>query len=466
VLREGRQNSPAAEAVWIINTPRPVLSGTPNTSHIHLKRPKQAPPVSWGACSRWKVSRMVRGAELLKKLFLLVLLAGALAVILWGVLRRGEPPKVNFARVKRQTLVSTLPTNGKAEPSVWQAVRAETSGVVSRAPVEDGQAVAEGTVMAAITDLTLQGEIDTAQSKLNEARAALTSQEAGGRPSEFAEIDNNLARAQFELTQAKKSLVSLERLVAQHAATKQEVEAAREKVEQLELEIAGLDKRRRSLVSPQDVAAARARVADAQTALNLARQRGALTLVRSPMAGVVYGREVREGSYVNAGDLIANVGRMDQLRVRVYVDEPELGRVAVGQPVTITWDALPGQQWHGKVDRKPFAVQPLGSRQVGEVVCSIVNEGHALIPGTNVNAEIRTAVVENALVIPKEALRHDSQGDYVFVLKDGAIERRAVKKGASSLTMVQIVEGLTETDAAALPSDTPIKVGDRVTASM
>ena len=132
---------------------------------------------------------------------------------------------------------------------------------------------------------------------------------------------------------------------------------------------------------------------------------------------------------MNAGDLIANVGRMDRLRVRVYVDEPELGRVAVGQPVTITWDALPGRQWHGQVDKKPITVQALGSRQVGEVICSIANDERALIPGTNVNAEIRTAVVENALVVPKETLRHDSSGDYVFALKGDTIERRAVKKG-------------------------------------
>jgi HlyD family secretion protein len=134
--------------------------------------------------------------------------------------------------------------------------------------------------------------------------------------------------------------------------------------------------------------------------------------------------------------------------------------------VTITWDALPGRQWHGQVEKKPVAVQALGSRQVGEVVCSIANEGRALIPGTNVNAEIRTAVVENAMVIPKETLRHDAQGDYVWALKGGAVERRAVKKGASSITMVQVVEGLSDTDAVALPSDTPLKAGDRVAATM
>jgi HlyD family secretion protein len=382
------------------------------------------------------------------------------------VLRKGDPPKVNFARVKRQTLVSTLPTNGKVEPSLWQAVRAETGGIVSRAPVEDGQTVAAGVVLAAIADPSLQAEIDAAQAKLNEARANLASQEAGGKPAEFTDIENNLARARFDLEQAQKTLATLERLVARHAATQQEADAARDKVQQSELEIAGLEKRKRSLVSPTEVAAARARVGDAETALQLAGRREALSLVRSPMAGVVYGREVRAGSYVNPGDLVANVGQMDRLRVRVYVDEPELGRVAVAQPVTITWDALPGRQWHGEVEKKPVAVQALGSRQVGEVVCSIANEGRALIPGTNVNAEIRTAVVENAMVIPKEALRHDAQGDYVLALKGGAVERRAVKQGASSITLVQIVEGLGDADAVALPSDTPVKDGDRVTAAM
>jgi HlyD family secretion protein len=402
----------------------------------------------------------------LKKLVWLLLLVGIAAVIVWGVLRKAEPPKVNFARVKRQTLISTLPTNGKAEPSEWQAVRAETSGVVNRAPVEDGQVVAVGTVLAAIADPVLPAEIETAQAHLNEARANLATHEAGGKPAEFTEIENNLARAKFDRSQAQRALESLERLVAQHAATKQEADAAREKVQQSELEIAGLEKRKLSLVSPTEVNAAGARVRDAETSLALAEKRAALSFVRSPMAGVVYGREVRAGSFVNAGDLIANVGKMDQLRVKVYVDEPELGRVQVGQPVTLTWDALPGRQWHGTVETKPVAVQALGSRQVGEVVCSIVNEGRALIPGTNVNAEIRTAVVENALVIPKETLRHDAQGDYVFALQGDAIARRPVKKGASSLTMVQVLEGLSDGDAVALPSEIPIKSGDRVTATM
>jgi HlyD family secretion protein len=399
-----------------------------------------------------------------KKLLPLLLLVGVAAVIVWGVLRKGEPPRVNFVRVQRQKLVSTLPTNGKAEPAEWQAVRVETGGVVSSIAVQDGQAVAKGAIMATISDPTLQAEIDAAQAKVAEARANLAAVEAGGRPAELTDIENNLTRARFDLQQAQKIQASLERLKAKQAATQQEVDAAHEKVQQTQLEIAGLEKRRTSLVAPPEIAAAKARLGDTETALRLARERGALSMVRASIAGTVYGREARQGSYVNAGDLIANIGRMDQLRVRVFVDEPELGRVAVGQPVTITWDALPGRQWEGRVERMPTEIQSLGSRQVGEVIVSIPNADRELIPGTNVNAEIRTAVVDQALVIPKEALRHDAQGDYVYVMKGEAIERRPVKKGVASITQVQVTDGLGEGDAVALPGDVPVKPGDRVTA--
>ena len=62
---------------------------------------------------------------------MLLLLAGIAAAIGWGILRKNEPPKVNFARARRQTLVSTLPTNGKVEPFEWQAVHSEAAGFAS-----------------------------------------------------------------------------------------------------------------------------------------------------------------------------------------------------------------------------------------------------------------------------------------------------------------------------------------------
>lgn len=397
----------------------------------------------------------------MKKLLVAVLVVAA-AVLGLGVFRKSSPPKVNFTQVKRATLVSTLPTNGKVEPFEWQPIRAERPGIVNDVPVRNGDTVRKDQVIATISDPTLQADIQAGEARVAEAQANLSALNSGGKPAELVEIDNSLKQARLELEQQKKDQAALTRLAEKQAATKMDVDAASQKVQQSETAIEGLERRRQSLVAKTDVAAAQARLQDAQATLRLARDRAAQVLVRAPIAGTIYGLAIRAGAYLNPGDLVANVGQLDRVRIRLYVDEPELGRVAEGQPVSITWEALPGKQWDGSVERRPTSIQPLGSRQVGEVICLIENAGHILLPGTNVDATIRTAVVENALLIPKEALRRDAQGPFVFRLDGDMIERRSVTTGNSSLSQVQITAGLADGDRIAMPSDVPLKSGDRV----
>ncbi|MGA1998277.1 MAG: efflux RND transporter periplasmic adaptor subunit [Bryobacteraceae bacterium] len=397
------------------------------------------------------------------KKWLVVILVVAAAVIGWGLLRKSKPPQAPFVRARRQKLVGTLPTNGKVEPLEWQAVRAETAALVVRVPVDEGARVAKGAVLAQTSDPTLEAGFESAQARVAEARAALNALEQGGRPAEVAEIDNSLARARFDLATGTKEYQALGRLEQKQAATRLEVQTAADKVQALELEIRGLETRRASLVAATDVEGARARLAGAEAALALARTRQALSVLHSPLGGVVYQLAVRPGAYLNPGDLVADVGRLDRVRVRVYVDEPLLGRVAKGQPVIITWEALPGKRWEGRVEQMPTAIQTLGTRQVGEVVCTIENPGGELLPGVNVDAEIRTEMADDAIVIPKEALHHDATGDWVFLLRGDIVEHRPVKTGIGTVTTIQILDGIREGDQVATPGDATLEPGQRVT---
>ena len=190
----------------------------------------------------------------MKKLLLLPLLV-VVAVIGWGIFRKSTPPAVTFSRVKRETLVSTLPTNGKVEPFQWQAVRAQAAGLVSRVDAVEGHPVANGAALAVMTDPSLEADIDTAQAKVAEAEANVASLEAGPRPAELTEIENGVARANLELQQAEREQAALQRLADKQAATAVEVTAARDKGEQLKLQIAGLEKRRRNVTPQPDIAA-------------------------------------------------------------------------------------------------------------------------------------------------------------------------------------------------------------------
>jgi len=397
-----------------------------------------------------------------KRTILLITLIPLAALGFWSYFKKTEPPVVPFAKARRETLVSTLITNGKVEPLEFVAVRVDTPGLVVKLPIKEGLAVSKGTVLAGLNAPALQSQMDAAQARVEQARADLAVIERGGKKSELAEIESSLERARLDREAAQREYSTLRRLEEKHAATRVDVDAARGKLRQAELDIQAFERRRASLVSGADRAVADARLREAEADVQLARRRIADTIVRSPISGVVYSLPIRQGAYLNVGDLVANVGVLDRLRVRVYVDEAELGRVGVGMPVTITWDALAGKKWQGAVEQMPSQIQTLGTRQVGEVLCTIENPGHELVPGTNVNAEIRSSVVENALTIPKEALRHDPNSVGVFLLTGDTLHRRALKTGSSSISRVQITEGLADGEAVALPTDLPLRDGERV----
>ncbi len=188
-------------------------------------------------------------------------------------------------------------------------------------------------------------------------------------------------------------------------------------MDELEVQVKGLKDEKAALVAPTDRASAEARLRDAQATLKLADVKLSQSVVRAPIDGEVYQFDLKRGSYLNTGDTVAMIGRLDRVNVKVYVDERDLGRVMKGMPVRITWDGLAGREWRGVVNKLPTQISALGTRQVGEVVCLIDNPRRELLPGTNVNVEIRAESAENALTIPKEALRNEKGQEGVYLLR-------------------------------------------------
>lgn len=365
-------------------------------------------------------------------------------------------------QVKRGTLVDMLATNGKADPAEWTAVHAQKAGPVKRVLVQQGQVVAQGAPLVELESIDAVTNLAAAEARARQASAELEIRQKGGSATELAAIESSMKEARLEERVARREYESLERLQAKKAATAQEVAVARDRLKQAEAAIEALDRKRASLVVESDIAVAKARARDAQIALDAARRRLEQSTIRSPISGTVYSLSVRVGAFVSPGDELARIGKLDKMRVEIYVDEPELGRVRVGLPVSITWDARPGQTWTGKVERVPTEVVTLGTRQVGTVIAVVDNANGELLPGTNVNAAIRSHVVENALIIPKEALRRREQENGVFVLQDGRVQWRPVEIGASSVTEVQVMAGLGEGDRVALATERPLQEGEPV----
>ncbi len=396
----------------------------------------------------------------MKKLLIVLVALGALAAsVSWMLTRPPGPKVVDFAKVTRQRLETTLTTNGKVEPVEFASIRAEIDGPIKRLAVEKGQPVAAGQVLA---ELDVPTELPAAESRVAAAISELQILESGGGPAALAEIDQALAKIPLEMQFARQQIAALERLVAKQAEPRQALVTAQEKLRQLESDQQALRNRRSSLLPPGGKEAAQARLRDAQAAVAAAKRRLEQAVIRTPIAGTLYSLAVRKGGYLRAGDPVAEVGRTETLMAVVYVDEPELGKVARGMPVRLTWDAAPGREWRGEVEKLPAQVIALGTRQVGEVACRIPNREGLLPPGANVQAEIQSKVVERALTAPKSALRREGSEWGVFALDGDKVAWRLVKLGSSSVTMAEIAEGLSEGDAVALATENPLKAGDRV----
>jgi RND family efflux transporter MFP subunit len=215
---------------------------------------------------------------------------------------------------------------------------------------------------------------------------------------------------------------------------------------------------------------AQARLHDAQAEVSLAQHRVALGNIKTPISGTLYQFDLKLGAYLQPGDIVGLIGDLEQVKVTVYVDEPDLGRVAEGMPVTITWDARPGQKWFGHVNKLPTEVTALGTRTVGEVTTIVDNPNHDLIPGVTVNATIISKVVSDALAIPKAALRVIQGVNGVYKLQGDHLVWTPVKPGVSDINNVQILEGLKQGDKVAdrvvEPSDAEITNGMRVRATV
>jgi HlyD family secretion protein len=396
--------------------------------------------------------------------WLAILLVGAAVIVAWVATKRAAAPEVEFVKVARETLISSLSTNGKVEPIEWMPVRSERSGVITRVLVSRGQQVAKDQPLVELDTRVASADLSKAQAAIQEAKAQQQVFTQGGRIAERQEIDSNLARARLDLEAARKSYQALERLVAKQAATRQELDGARQLVDQLQLRIQSLETSKGAIVTGIDKDIAKARLQEAQAAAVVAQANLDLSIIRAPMDGTLYDFDLKQGSYVNPGDAIAKVGKLDRVRVTVYVDEPDLGKVHQGELVIITWDALPGHQWKGRVDKLPTQIMPLGTRQVGEVGCIIENPDRDLLPNANINADIQATVVENALAIPKEAIRRQGSETGVLLLQGDRVVWRKVSLGISSYAKSQVLSGLSEGDAGALPSEKPIQSGSRVQA--
>ncbi len=388
-------------------------------------------------------------------------IAGAVFIlaVAAGVFQLVRPLRIRITTTEptRETIQSTITTNGKVEPVKNFEAHATGPSTVRKVLVSEGEKVHKGQLLVQLDDAGARAQLARALAQLKAAQSQTTDVQATNASSQA-----DLTKAKLEVGEAQRSLEALQRLKAQGAASQAEVDAAQDRLDTANASLSALHHKANPQAAQARDASAQAGINDAQTAIDAARQLIADSNIIAPFDGTVYSLPVKSGAYVNAGDLLVSVADLLHMQVLTFVDEPEIGHLRVGETAAITWEALPGRVWKGEVATVPTTVVARGNRNVGELLTTVDNSDRRLIPNTNVGVVITTSSREGALVLPREAVHEEDGGNYIYVVKDKHLQRRAVKLGVSNLTHVEIVSGLQEGETVAVNSLSPAPLTDGV----
>jgi HlyD family secretion protein len=399
-----------------------------------------------------------------KKWFWL-LLAGAVATVIVLVKLSGRQPvpRVAVVQVVRENLNATISSNGKVEPITPYALRAQFPTFVEKVLAVEGQAVTRGQLLLTLVADDVHAELNRAREQLVAAQDALRAARTGGRADEAGQLESDLRKAEIERDRLRRERAALERLVAQQAATKEELRQNQAALDRAEADWQRLQSAREEFIRRTRLEVERAAllVEQSRSQIRSLEDKVRSARVTAPVDGTLYSLPVRVRDFVKVGDLMAELADLHRVRVRAFIDEPELGGIEPDQTVEITWDALPSKTWEGRTEQIPKQVVPRGTRSVGEVLCSVANDKLELLPNININVRIHLRERRNALVVPRGAVRIEGTRRYVYMVGNGGLgtrlHKREIKVGIASATKYEVLEGLSGGEKLALPGDIELR---------
>src|SRR3989440_7766062 len=361
---------------------------------------------------------------------------------------RNQKPVVEVAAAAKPDAggpQALLNASGYVTPRRRATIAAKITGRVTGVFFDEGTRVAEGQLLATLDDSDVKRALDSAKADRDAAAAAIADYEV-------------------QLRNAKIALHRAEQLQKAGVQTQEALDNATTNADSLKAKIE---------LAKQQVAAAESRIAVAQQAVDNCT-------IRAPFAGIVVSKDAQVGemvSPISAGGGftrtgIATIVVMKSNEIEVDVNESYIARVVPHQKVKATLDAYPDKQ----LDAKVRTVIPTADRQKATVKVRITFDKleDFILPDMGVKVafledEPRPSTDRSkdkgpqaVAFIPKGAVRSDSNTSFVFLVRDGKVERRAVSVGIDRGTDVAILAGVTPGDSLVVKGPENLRDGDKV----
>ena len=367
--------------------------------------------------------------------------AAVVAIVIWAFGSNPVAVTIESVRLTQSggSAASVLDASGYVVARRQATVSSKIAGKILEVLVEEGVRVEKDQIVAYLDDSAQIAQLNLARAQLSSAKAALNETKA------------QLRQAELDLTRSTE-------LLARNLTSRADFDAATANAETL---------RARLAAGHENVTVAQRRVEVSEDQLNN-------TVIRAPFAGVVVTKNAQPGemiSPISAGGGFTRTGictivDMDSLEIEVDVNEAYIQRVRPDQTVTATLDAY--QNW--KIPARVIAIVPTADRQKATVRVRIgfLERDQRILRDMGVKVAFlsdgadTTEAQPATVYVSRDAVRTDSEGNFVWIVRDNAVQRRTVSIGQSSSRGVQIMRGLGAGDKIVVAEEDDLVAGQTI----
>jgi HlyD family secretion protein len=380
----------------------------------------------------------------LKRPWIIGIFVVAVIVIAAALMSSGQ--QVEVTQAKKGIFTQVIEETGYVQVIEEQQIQATQTALVSQVLLEAGDRVEKGQLVMILTNSALEAELASVRSQLAQVKSQLSQAEL-----ELLARRAELNQAQDDLDRKKALLDAGALAEADYQTAQLQFSKIRNSVAQQESSVAGLAQQ----------------VGDHQIMLDALLSQSAEWEVRSSVAGVLLDRPVKKGQVVAPGTLLALIGADEGMEIKTDLLSDEIGQVQVGQKVTISAPVLGEQSLSGQVSKiYPQAYEKVSALGVIQrrvpVVISLPQTAN-LRPGYEVRVAIETVHKEDVTLLPREAIRLNSNGDYqVMAVVDNRMVTTPVIVGEKNQLWVEIIEGIEPGQIVIRDGSQEVKEGSRV----
>ncbi|MGI9862811.1 efflux RND transporter periplasmic adaptor subunit [Moorella naiadis] len=367
----------------------------------------------------------------------------AIALLLTGILALGaagcgagasDQVAVKVVAASKGKIEATVEVTGSLAPARTANVVSKLTGQVTAVKADVGDQVRAGQVLVEIDTKELQAQLQQAEAAVHGVQDQAEQARIGMEAAQVA-----IANARVALDAAQKYYNRIKALLDAGAASQSQMDDAQTKLDQAKNGYDAANKQYETAKKQYEIASGSG-LEQAEAAVNVIKVNMSNASITSPITGVVTNRNINPGEMAAPTSPLPLliIADTSTLKFQGTVGQEAVPLLATGQKVTVTLDALPGREFNGSVTQVGPVAAASGQRFPVEI--SLPNPGD-LKAGMTAWAIFKLAPPEG-IVVPAAVVRTDNGQDYVFVVKNGKVERRPVVLGLKNDTQVMVLKGL------------------------